>query len=342
MENTSSMLDEAAAAEASKKLQSLRESVNSVIFGQEKLVDLVIVALLSRGHILLEGLPGLGKTEMVKTFSGLLGLGTGRVQFTPDLLPGDITGSPMLDEVDGQRKFVFQKGPVFTNLLLADEINRASPKTQSALLEAMQEQSVTVANESHRLPKPFFVFATQNPIELEGTYPLPEAQLDRFLFKLEVTRVGAGVLERIIENRRPGVEVRIEQMMSADVLNELIQTSNEVYLPNVVARYIARLVESTHPGELDGNELVKFGASPRAAIGMAAAGRAHALLHGRLHVSCEDVQFVAPHILGHRVVMNYQARMEGLDPKRFVEGLLQKVSPEEAPLPRSLSTAKLP
>lgn len=336
------MLDEAAAAEASKKLQSLREGVNAVIFGQEKLVDLVIVALLSRGHILLEGLPGLGKTEMVKTFSSLLGLDTGRVQFTPDLLPGDITGSPMLAEVEGARKFVFQQGPVFTNLLLADEINRASPKTQSALLEAMQEQSVTVANESHRLPKPFFVFATQNPIELEGTYPLPEAQLDRFLFKLEVTRVGAGVLERIIANRRPGVEVPIEQTMSADVLNELIQTSNEVYLPNVVARYIARLVESTHPGELDGNELVKFGASPRAAIGMAAAGRAHALLHGRLHVSCEDVQFVAPHILGHRVVMNYQARMEGLDPKRFVEGLLEKVSPEEAPLPRSLSAAKLP
>lgn len=340
METTSNMLSEATAAEASTKLQELRDAVNSVIFGQE-LVDLIIIALLSRGHLLLEGLPGLGKTEMVKTFSSLLGLQTGRVQFTPDLLPGDITGSPMLAEVDGVRKFVFQKGPVFTNLLLADEINRASPKTQSALLESMQEHSVTVANESHRLPQPFFVFATQNPIELEGTYPLPEAQLDRFLFKLQVTRAGAGVLERIIESRRPGVDVKVEQQLSADTLNEMIETTGQVFLPKVVASYIARLVDGSHPGELDGNEFVKFGASPRAAIGMAAAGRARALLHGRLHVSCEDVQFVAPHILGHRIVLNYQARMEGLDTKRFVETLLEKVSPEEAVLPRSLSTAKI-
>ncbi|MGJ8641576.1 MAG: AAA family ATPase [Opitutaceae bacterium] len=341
MEQTTHILDESTAAEASKKLKELQAAVNSVIFGQEALVDLIIVALLSRGHLLLEGLPGLGKTEMVKTFSGLLGLETGRVQFTPDLLPGDITGSPMLTEVDGVRKFTFQQGPVFTNLLLADEINRASPKTQSALLEAMQEQSVTVANESHRLPQPFFVFATQNPIELEGTYPLPEAQLDRFLFKLQITRAGPGVLERIIENRRPGVEVQSTPMMTADSLSELIESASKVFLPKVVARYIARLVESTHPGEMEGNELVKFGASPRAAIGMAAAGRARALLHGRLNVSCEDVQAIAPSILGHRVVMNYQARMEGLDAQTFVGNLLEKVSPEEAPLPRSLKTAKI-
>lgn len=341
MENNSQMLDESVASEAAKKLQELRSGVNSVIFGQEVLIDLIIIALLSRGHILLEGLPGLGKTEMVKTFSGLLGLGIGRVQFTPDLLPGDITGNPMLSEVDGERKFVFNKGPVFTNLLLADEINRASPKTQSALLEAMQEHSVTVANESHLLPSPFFVFATQNPIELEGTYALPEAQLDRFLFKLQVTRAGKDVLQRIIENRRPGVEIHLEQIMSGGALSELIETAGKVFLPDVVVRYIARLVESTHPGELEGNEFVKFGASPRAAIGMAAAGRARALLEGRLHVSCEDVQFVAPHILGHRVIMNYQARMEEMDSSKFVETVLQKVSPEEAPLPRSLSTAKI-
>lgn len=336
------MLDESVVKKAAGQLQELRKGVNSVIFGQEALVDLIIVALLSRGHLLLEGLPGLGKTEMVKTFSGLLGLETGRVQFTPDLLPGDITGSPMLSEVEGERRFVFQKGPVFTNLLLADEINRASPKTQSALLEAMQESSVTVANESHVLPRPFFVFATQNPIELEGTYPLPEAQLDRFLFKLNVTRAGSGVLEKIIKNRRPGVEVRCEPILSVDRLSELIETAAKVFLPDVVIRYISRLVEGTHPGELDGNEQVKFGASPRAAIGMAAAGRARALLEGRLHVSCEDVQFVAPHILGHRVVMNYQARIEGIDSQRFVEALLEKISPEDAPVARSLSAAKLP
>ena len=186
---------------ASKHVRSLTAGLNSVIFGQEELVELVVTGLLARGHILLEGLPGLGKTELVKTLSKLLSLGTKRIQFTPDLLPGDITGNPVLQEVDGRREFVFQEGPIFTNLCLADEINRASPKTQSALLEAMQERRVTVLGKTHQLPAPFFVLATQNPIELEGTYPLPEAQLDRFLFKLEVTRNNVETLEKIITAR---------------------------------------------------------------------------------------------------------------------------------------------
>ncbi|MDP7495212.1 MAG: AAA family ATPase, partial [Roseibacillus sp.] len=174
--------------DAGKHVRSLANALHQVLFGQEELIQLVLTGILSRGHILLEGLPGLGKTELVKGLSRILHLDTKRIQFTPDLLPGDITGNPVLQEVDGQRQFIFQPGPLFTNIVLADEINRASPKTQSALLEAMQERRVTVLGQTHQLPSPFFVLATQNPIELEGTYPLPEAQLDRFLFKLEVTR----------------------------------------------------------------------------------------------------------------------------------------------------------
>lgn len=339
--STPTLINEAQAADAADKLKALRDRIKAVILGQEELIDLVVVALLSRGHILLEGLPGLGKTELVKAVSQILDVEAGRIQFTPDLLPGDITGNPMLEEVDGQRRFVFQRGPVFTNLLLADEINRASPKTQSALLEAMQEHRVTVAGESHELPKPFFVFATQNPIELEGTYPLPEAQLDRFLFKLEITRTSTDVLEQIIEKRSLGVAVHSSAALNKESFQELMEQTSNVFIPKVVSKYIARLVNSTHPGELEGNEVVQYGASPRAAIGMAAAVRARALMHGRVHASCDDVAAVAAPILGHRIVLNYQAKMEGLTCRAFVEGLLEKVTPDEAPLPRSLSTAKI-
>ena len=190
---------------AAEAITRLAAALNKVLFGQERLVEMVIVGLLARGHILLEGLPGLGKTELVKGLSKALALVSKRVQFTPDLLPGDITGNPVLEEVDGRRKFVCQPGPVFANILLADEINRASPKTQSAMLEAMQERRVTVMGQTHPLPAPFFVLATQNPIELEGTYPLPEAQLDRFLFKVEVPAAGVETLERIVLEREIGV-----------------------------------------------------------------------------------------------------------------------------------------
>jgi MoxR-like ATPase len=208
-------------ADAAKHLRSLSSGLNQVLFGQEELIDLVITGVLARGHILLEGLPGLGKTELVKGLSKLLHLGTKRVQFTPDLLPGDITGNPVLQEVDGRREFVFQPGPLFTNIVLADEINRASPKTQSALLEAMQERRVTVLGKTHDLPKPFFVLATQNPIELEGTYPLPEAQLDRFLFKLEVTRNDVATLQRIVSQRELGTEPQVDPVMTADTFNSV-------------------------------------------------------------------------------------------------------------------------
>ncbi len=336
----SDVLSEAELAEAAPRLQALRASLNAVLFGQEGLVDNVITALLARGHILLEGLPGLGKTELVKGLAKALRLDAKRVQFTPDLLPGDITGNPILQETDGKRAFVFQPGPLFANLVLADEINRASPKTQSALLEAMQERRVTVMGESHPLPDPFFVLATQNPIELEGTYPLPEAQLDRFLFKLEVTRNGVAVLERIVQHRQIGVEPTVEPVLTREELLRLSALAARVYLPDVVINYIARLVDATHAGQSQTAAGIKFGASPRAALGLAAAARGRALLEGRLNASFEDVQAVAVAVLQHRVVLDYHARIDGRTAPDTVRALLEEVPAQFQPLPAILRAAK--
>ena len=337
----STTLSDTDARAAQAELQKLRDTVNGVIFGQKQLVDLVIVALLARGHILLEGLPGLGKTELVKTFSKALHLDTKRVQFTPDLLPGDITGNPVMQEEHGTRRFVFQRGPVFTNHLLADEINRAGPKTQAALLEAMQERSVTAMGETHRLPDPFFVFATQNPVELEGTYPLPEAQVDRFLFKLDVLRTDTETLERIIGARRLGGEPATATALEPGRVLALGEMARNVYLPDPVTNYIARLVNATHPGESEPAKAVRFGASPRAAIGLAAAARARALLEGRTHASQEDVRAIAAPVLRHRVIPTYEARLEGITGDRIVADLLASVPLEAKALPKGLSAAKL-
>ena len=336
----SDVLSDAELAEAAPRLQALRASLNAVLFGQEGLVDNVITALLARGHILLEGLPGLGKTELVKGLAKALRLDAKRVQFTPDLLPGDITGNPILQDTDGKRAFVFQPGPLFANLVLADEINRASPKTQSALLEAMQERRVTVMGESHPLPDPFFVLATQNPIELEGTYPLPEAQLDRFLFKLEVTRNGVAVLERIVQHRQIGIEPTVEPVLTREELLRLSALAARVFLPEVVINYIARLVDATHAGQSQTAAGIKFGASPRAALGLAAAARGRALLEGRLNASFEDVQAVAVAVLQHRVVLDYHARIDGRTAPDVVRALLEEVPAQSRPLPSSLRAAK--
>jgi MoxR-like ATPase len=311
-----------------------------VLYGQDELIDLVIIGLLARGHILLEGLPGLGKTELVKGLSKALALDSKRVQFTPDLLPGDITGNPVLEEADGRRRFVFQPGPVFANILLADEINRASPKTQSAMLEAMQERRVTVMGQTHPLPSPFFVLATQNPIELEGTYPLPEAQLDRFLFKLDVRSNDVSTLERIVLNREIGVEPRVRSVMDAPALEALLGQVRRVYMPPTVANYIARLVQASHPGEPHAAG-VKFGASPRAALALAAAAKARALCDRRINASYEDVRAVAAPVLRHRVVLDYGARLEGLTSDLFVARLLADVPVQDRPLPSSLAAAKV-
>ena len=322
--------------DAGKHVRSLSNALQQVLFGQEELIQLVLTGILARGHILLEGLPGLGKTELVKGLSRILQLETRRIQFTPDLLPGDITGNPVLQEKDGKRQFVFQPGPLFTNLVLADEINRASPKTQSALLESMQERRVTVLGETHQLPSPFFVLATQNPIELEGTYPLPEAQLDRFLFKLEITRNDVDTLERIVTDRDLGSEPEVNPIMAASTLIDVLALVRRIYLPDVVANYIARLVDATHPGQSESAGKIKFGASPRAALSLAAAAKARALMNERTHASFEDVKFIAPSVLRHRIILDYNARVEGLTSNEIIYLLLEEIPFQAGKNPKTL------
>lgn len=321
---------------ASQQTKALAETLNQVLFGQEELIDLVITGMLARGHILLEGLPGLGKTELVKGLSKALGLDSKRVQFTPDLLPGDITGNPVLQEKDGSRQFVFQPGPLFTNILLADEINRASPKTQSSMLEAMQERRVTVIGETHNLPSPFFVLATQNPIELEGTYPLPEAQLDRFIFKLEVGRNNVDTLQKIVSQRELGTEPEVSSILSGEQLDELLDVVRRIYLPDVVANYIARLVDATHPGQSVASAGIKYGSSPRAALSLASAAKARALMSERTHASFEDVKHVAPAVLRHRMILDYNARVEGKTTNDTILALLNEVPFQAKETPRNM------
>jgi len=325
-------------AASEQSLGRLRETLNNVLFGQESLIEIVMIGLLARGHLLLEGLPGLGKTELVKGLARALQLESKRIQFTPDLLPGDITGNPVLQEVDGRRSFVFQPGPLFANLVLADEINRASPKTQSALLEAMQERQVTVMGKAHALPNPFFVLATQNPIELEGTYPLPEAQLDRFLLKIEVKRSAVETLEKIVLNRRISVEPDVPAVLDREELIRILDLARRIYLPPVVVNYIARLVDGTHSlGSLG----IKYGASPRAALALAASAQARALLHARLNASTEDVRAVALPILGHRIILDYNARLDGASTATVVEKLLEQIPAHDLERPQTLLDAKL-
>jgi len=329
---------------AQEVLQRLLDGLKRAILGQDELLELVVISLLARGHMLLEGLPGLGKTELIKSLSKLLGLEFRRLQFTPDLLPSDIVGSPILEEnQQGSRSLVFHKGPIFANLVLADEINRASPKTQSALLEAMQERRVTVLGETHPLPLPFFVLATQNPIELEGTYPLPEAQLDRFTFKLNVHNVSSETLQEIISTRRHGQPPELEPVVDAMELETLFDKVDAIHLPQAVSSYIARLVTATHPDRDDAPEavrkFVKFGASPRAAIALAGTSRAAALLAGKPNVGFDEVKKVAPSVLGHRMILDYAARLEGWTPTKMIQSLLEAVPEVGRELPEDLAPA---
>jgi len=338
---TPAIVTDAELATATATLNRLLDTLDTVLFGQHELIELVVTGVLARGHILLEGLPGLGKTELVKGLAKALALDARRVQFTPDLLPGDITGNPMLQEVDGRRVFVFQRGPIFAHILLADEINRASPKTQSALLEAMQERRVTAGGETHILPDPFFVLATQNPIDLEGTYPLPEAQLDRFLFKIDVRRNPPDVLERIVLNREIGQEPAIAPVLAPGELTQLLALTRRIHLPVAVANYIARLVHGSHPGESAASAGVRFGASPRAALALAAAAKARGLRHGRPHASFEDVQTVARPVLTHRILLEHTARLDGATSLGVVEKLLVEIPVQGKVLPTSLAAAKI-
>ncbi len=316
---------------AAGKVAPMVSGLNQVLLDQATVVERVVLAVLARGHVLLEGLPGLGKTELCKALAKLMGLGFRRVQFTPDLLPGDITGTYVLE--GDSRALSFRPGPLFAHVVLADEINRSSPKTQSALLEAMQERSVTVLGTTHALPQPFFVLATQNPIELEGTYPLPEAQLDRFLFRVKVPPVGAKTLTTLLLERPRGVTPELKPVVDERTLAELFAAVDRVHLPQAVAGYIGRLCEASHPTSAAASEsvkrFVKYGVSPRAALALAAGARGLALLNLRPNVSFDDVRAVAPAVMAHRLVPTFDAIAQQKTQEDLVHELLAAV-PEVA------------
>jgi MoxR-like ATPase len=308
----------------------IETEVGKVIVGQAEVVRHVLVCIVAGGHVLLEGVPGLGKTMLIKTLAEALELQFARIQFTPDLMPADIVGTDILEEMpDGRRQFRFQPGPIFANLVLADEINRATPKTQSALLEAMQEHSVTVAKRTYKLDEPFFVLATQNPIEMEGTYPLPEAQLDRFMFKVNVAFPAADDLVEILA-RTTGRQVPAAGKV-ADGANIVAmgRLARLIPVPSHVAEFVARLVVATHPDHPAAPPLAKqylrYGASPRGGQALILGAKITALFAGRLNVAFEDVAAVAPAALRHRLLLNFEGQAAGITPDAVIKELLEKV-----------------
>jgi MoxR-like ATPase len=304
------------------------------LVGQKSTVDAVVTAILAGGHALLEGVPGLGKTLLVRTLAEALELMFSRIQFTPDLMPSDITGTHILiDTEDGGRRLEFQRGPIFANLVLADEINRATPKTQSALLEAMQEQAVTVGKTTHALPLPFFVLATQNPIEMEGTYPLPEAQLDRFFFKVQVTYPDRDELHAIVERTTGSDEARVRPVLSGERLLELRGIVREVPIARPIRDYAVRLVLATHPraGAIaEVTRAVRYGSSPRGAQALVLAAKIAALRDGRLTPSFEDVRGAAVFALAHRVLLNFEGQADGVRTEDLIRAIVTQ-TPEDSP-----------
>ncbi|MBN2702842.1 MAG: MoxR family ATPase [Pontiellaceae bacterium] len=303
----------------------MQEEIGRFIVGQREIVERVLTAVIAGGHVLLEGVPGLGKTALVHTLSQVMDLDFKRIQFTPDLLPADILGTNIMVDREGSKVFEFQRGPIFTHILLADEINRATPKTQSALLETMQEKTVTVGGTCHRMARPYFVLATQNPIEMDGTYPLPEAQLDRFFFKLSVGLPNHEEMGMILE-RTTGIErPEIHKVISGGEILEMERTAAEVPVAQEVRDYLVRMVLSTHPNNEhaphDVARYVRYGASPRAAQTLLAAARIRALTQGRYHVACEDVNEVAVPALCHRVLLNFEGEAEGISTSDIIRGL---------------------
>jgi MoxR-like ATPase len=311
-----------------QQFQKIRSQLQLVVVGQSLLLDQVLWALVAGGNVLLEGVPGLGKTLLVKSLGQVLELSFARCQFTPDLMPSDILGTQILDTAsDGSRHFRFQPGPVFTHLLLADEINRATPKTQSALLEAMQERQVTVAGQAHLLPDPFFVLATQNPIDMEGTYPLPEAQVDRFLFKLQVEFPSQDELASILDLTTGVKPPAAEVVCQAEELREMQRLARDVAVAPEMRQAIARLIRSTHPQLPEAGEAVRkyvrYGSSPRGAQSILLAAKARALSQGRLHVSLEDVQAVALPCLRHRILPSFEGEAEGIASHTLLAPLIE-------------------
>jgi MoxR-like ATPase len=314
---------------------NILDEVRRVIVGQEEVLRGVLIGLLAGSHVLLEGVPGLGKTRLVRALADALDLEYARVQFTPDLMPADITGTNIISEDgSGERRFRFEPGPVFANLILADEINRATPKTQAALLEAMAETQVTVANTQHRLPAPFMVLATQNPIEMEGTYPLPEAQLDRFLFKINVTYPSADELVTILDRNTSGRPTEVSRVANAEQILRMQQLALQVPIAQHVKDYAARLLMATHPENRDApkvtRDYVRFGSSPRGAIAMVMAAKINALLDGRYNVAYEDIRKVAHDALRHRIILNFEADAEGVSADTIIDQIVMGVTPAEA------------
>jgi MoxR-like ATPase len=321
-----------------ESVSALKREIGRAIVGNEAIVDDVLVCLFCGGHALLEGVPGLGKTTLIKCLGQVLDIATSRIQFTPDLMPADIIGTNVLVQEETQaagagvdtRRFVrFQKGPVFANVVLADEINRATPKTQSALLEAMQEQTVTVGGTTYTLDSPFIVLATQNPIEMEGTYPLPEAQLDRFFFKIALGYPSAEEISAIIDRTTVGAQPPLNRIMDADAIARIKVLVREVPMAAHVKDYAIRLALATRPGTPTATELVsryaRYGASPRGPQSLVLAARARALFDGRMNAGFEDVKSVCRQALRHRILLNFEGEAEGITPEQIIDDVRERV-----------------
>ena len=313
----------------------LRAEIGKVIVGQNEIVEGTLIAVLAGGHVLLEGVPGLGKTLLVRTLSESLDLSFSRIQFTPDLMPADILGTNLVMETPaGRREFQFQRGPIFAHIILADEINRATPKTQSAMLEAMQEKQVTAGGELRKLAEPFFVLATQNPIDQEGTYPLPEAQLDRFFFKLLVGYPSAAELTEVLSRTTETAKAVIEKVLHGDTLREMQRLVREVPVASHVKDYAVRLVLATHPKTETAapiaSQYLRFGSSPRGGQTLLLGGKVRALTQGRFNVSFEDIEIVAPPTLRHRLILNFEAEAEGITTDHIIAQILKDVPKDAA------------
>jgi MoxR-like ATPase len=312
-----------------EQFKRVKDEVSKVIVGYGEIIDGVIMSLLANGHVLLEGVPGLGKTKLVSTLSAVMHLKFSRIQFTPDLMPADITGTNVVQEDTLGEKFLeFQPGPIFANILLADEVNRATPKTQSALLEAMEEKSVTVGKRTYQLDAPFFVLATQNPLEMEGTYPLPEAQLDRFFMKLKVHYPTVDSLHTIMNRTTKVEEPKVDRVLGQGEVLEMRKTVRAVPIARPVQDYAIRLTLATHPKPPYTQPLtmryVRYGSSPRGAQALVIGGKIRALLNNRVHVSCEDIRSVALPSLRHRVLLNFEGEAERVDPDTILTEILEK------------------
>lgn len=316
-----------------QRAQQIEAEVAQVIVGQHELIRQVIITLLAGGNALLEGVPGLAKTTLVRTLADVIDCKFSRIQFTPDLMPADIVGTTLISEDEhGHKMFRFEPGPIFANLVLADEINRATPKTQSALLEAMQERTVTVAKTIHQLPRPFFVLATQNPLEMEGTYPLPEAQLDRFFFKINVAFPSAAELVEIAQRTTGARQPAARHIADGPIIMQMQALARTVPIASHVLAYAARLITATHPESKDApaitRQYVRYGASPRGMQTLILAGKILALLDGRYNVSFGDIRLAALPALRHRVVLNFEAQAEGVSADEVVKGVLEAVKEE--------------